>query len=120
MYYKKIYTIYELLKNADLLNNKIFIDKHWELLDYFQTLGIVQPLQLLHNMNMKNISTNKYLFSNFTLQHHSQYNFMRQEQSIIRKKINTDYTLSFECDLFSISEKRNFLTTKALLTSLIQ
>ena len=51
---------------------------------------------------MKNISTNKYLFSNFTLQHHSQYNFMRQEQSIIRKKINTDYILSFECDLFSI------------------
>ena len=102
LYYKKIYTIYELLKNADLLNNKIFIDKHWELLNYFQTIGIVQPLQLLHNMNMKNISTNKYLFSNFTLQHHSQYNFMRQEQSIIRKKINTDYTLSFECDLFSI------------------
>ena len=101
-YYKKIYTICELLKNADLLNNKIFIDKHWELLDYFQTIGIVQPLQLLHNMNIKTISTNKYLFSNFTLQHHSQYNFMRQEQSIIRKKINTDYTLSFECDLFSI------------------
>ena len=102
LYYKKIYTIYELLKNADLLNNKIFIDKHWELLDYFQTIGIVQPLQLLHNMNMKNISTNKYLFSNFTLQHHSQYNFMRQEQSIIRKKINADYTLSLECNLFNI------------------
>ena len=27
---------------------------------------------------------------------------MRQEQSINKKKINTDYTLSFENDLFSI------------------
>ena len=27
---------------------------------------------------------------------------MRQEQTIIRKKINTDYTLSFENDLYSI------------------
>ena len=27
---------------------------------------------------------------------------MRQEQSLIRKKINTDYNLSFESDLFSI------------------
>ena len=27
---------------------------------------------------------------------------MRQEQSLIRKKINTDYTLSFESNLFSI------------------
>ena len=27
---------------------------------------------------------------------------MRQEQSLIRKKINTDYNLSFETDLFSI------------------
>ena len=53
-------------------------------------------------MNMKNISSNKYLISNFKLIHHSQYNFMRQEQTIIRKKINTDYTLSFENDLFSI------------------
>ena len=102
LYYKKIYTIYELLKQGDLLNNKIFIDKHWELLDYFQTIGIVLPLQLLYTMNIKNLSTNKYLLSKFTLQHHSQYNFMRQEQSIIRNKINTDYILSFESDLFSI------------------
>ncbi len=102
IYYKKLYTIYELLKTADLLNQKIFIDKHWELLDYFQSIGIVEPLQLLHTMNIKNISLNKYLISNFKLIHHSQYNFMRQEQTIIRKKINTDYTLSFENDLFSI------------------
>jgi hypothetical protein len=102
IYYKKLYTIYELLKTADVLNQKIFIDKHWELLDYFQSIGIVEPLQLLHTMNIKNISLNKYLISNFKLIHHSQYNFMRQEQTIIRKKINTDYTLSFENDLFSI------------------
>jgi DNA polymerase III delta prime subunit len=100
LYYKKIYTLYELLKNADLLNNKIFIDKQWELLDYFQCIGIAIPLQILHAMNLK--SSNKYLIPRFNIQHHSQYNFMRQEQSLIRKKINTDYTLSFESDIFSI------------------
>jgi DNA polymerase III delta prime subunit len=104
LYYKKLYTIYELLKTADLLNNKIFIDKKWELLDYFECIGIAIPLQILHNTNVKNIlnKTNKYLISRFNIQHHSQYNFMRQEQSLIRKKINTDYTLSFESNLFSI------------------
>ena len=105
LYYKKLYTIYELLKTADLLNNKIFIDKQWELLDYFQCIGIALPLQILHTMNIKN-STNtqtiKYVNTRFNIQHHSQYNFMRQEQSLIRKKINTDYNLSFETDLFSI------------------
>ena len=105
LYYKKLYTIYELLKTADLLNNKIFIDKQWELLDYFQCIGIAIPLQILHNMNIKNITNAhniKYLIPQFHIQHHSQYNFMRQEQSLIRKKINTDYNLSFETDLFSI------------------
>ena len=104
VYYKKLYTIYELLKTADLLNNKIFIDKKWELLDYFECIGISIPLQILHNTNVKHIlnKTNKYLISKFNIQHHSQYNFMRQEQSLIRKKINTDYTLSFESNLFSI------------------
>ena len=105
LYYKKLYTIYELLKTADLLNNKIFIDKQWELLDYFQCIGIAIPLQILHTMNIKNITntqTIKYINTRFNIQHHSQYNFMRQEQSLIRKKINTDYNLSFETDLFSI------------------
>jgi len=108
LYYKKLYTIYDLLKTADLLNNKIFIDKQWDLLEYFECIGIAVPLQILHNMNIKNISNknsqtlNKYLIPKFNIQHHSQYNFMRQEQSLIRKKINTDYTLSFETDLFSI------------------
>ena len=108
LYYKKLYNIYELLKTADLLNNKIFIDKQWDLLEYFECIGIALPLQILHNMNIKNITNknsqtlNKYLIPKFNIQHHSQYNFMRQEQSLIRKKINTDYTLSFETDLFSI------------------
>jgi DNA polymerase III delta prime subunit len=100
LYYKKLYTIYELLKYSDLLNNKIFIDKNWELLEYFQYIGIALPLHILHTMNLKN--TNKYLIPRFNIQHHSQYNFMRQEQSLIRKKMNTDYTLSFETDIFSI------------------
>jgi len=104
LYYKQLYTIYELLKTADLLNNKIFIDKQWDLLDYFQSIGIAQPLQILHNINIKNINSknSKYIISKFNIQHHSQYNFMRQEQSLIRKKINTDYILSFETDIFSI------------------
>ena len=108
LYYKKLYTIYELLKTADLLNNKIFIEKQWDLLEYFECIGIALPLQILHNMNIKNINNkntqtlNKYLIPRFNIQHHSQYNFMRQEQSLIRNKINTDYTLSFETDIFSI------------------
>ena len=100
LYYKKLYTTYELLKYSDLLNNKIFIDKQWELLEYFQYIGIAIPIQILHDMNLKNV--NKYLIQRFNIQHHSQYNFMRQEQSLIRKKINTDYNLSFETDIFSI------------------
>jgi len=105
LYYKKLYTIYELLKFTDLFNNKIFIDKYWALLDYLQYIGIAKPLQLLHNMNIKNIKniqTIKYISTKFNIHHHSQYNFMRQEQSLIRNKINTDYNLSFETDLFNI------------------
>ena len=90
------------------MNNKIFIDKQWEILEYFECIGIALPLHILHNMNLKNINNkntqtlNKYFIPKFIIQHHSQYNFMRQEQTLIRKKINTDYTLSFETDLFSI------------------
>ena len=102
--YKKLYTIYELLKHADLLNNKIFIEKKWELIDYFQYIGVSKPLHILHNLNLKTNSllSSNYLLSKFQIKHHSQYNFMRQEQTIIRKKINTDYNLSYESDLFSI------------------
>jgi len=105
-YYKKLISIYDLLKSADLMNNKIFIDKEWECLEYFECIGIALPLQLLYNMNIKHSkiihTLNNYYVPKFMIQHHSQYNFMRQEQTLIRKKINTDYTLSFETDLFSI------------------
>ena len=99
-YYKFLYKIFNLLKTADLLNNSIFLDKNWDLLDFFDALGFTLPLQLLYN---KNILDNKhYIIPNFTLSHHTQYNFMRQEQSIIKKKLNLDYIKTQNIDLFNI------------------
>jgi DNA polymerase III delta prime subunit len=99
-YYKFLYKIFNLLKTADLLNNSIFLDKNWDLLDFFDALGFTLPLQLLYN---KNILDNKnYNIHNFSLSHHTQYNFMRQEQSIIKKKLNLDYIKTQNIDLFNI------------------
>ena len=106
MYYKLLYNIYELLKDADLLNNSIFLDKNWELLDYFDTIGLAIPLQMLHDKNCKSegkdSSKDTYFIPDYNLVHHTQYNFMRQEQSMIKKKLNVDYMKTYDCDLTNI------------------
>ena len=99
-YYKLLHTIYNLLKKADLLNNSIFLDKKWDLLDFFDSYGFTLPLQILHNKNITNNSI--YIISKFNLCHHTQYNFMRQEQSMIKKKKNIDYVKTHNNDLINI------------------
>jgi hypothetical protein len=110
--------IFNLLKSADLLNNSIFLDKNWDLLDYFDAFGFTLPLQLLYNKNnVDNIDNSKpnnskpnnskskansCIIPKFNLNHHTQYNFMRQEQSIIKKKINLDYIKTQNIDLVNI------------------
>ena len=99
-YYNLLYKIYTLLKNADLLNNSIFLDKNWDLLDYFDTIGFAIPLKLLHDKNI--IDNTKYIIPEFNLCHHTQYNFMRQEQSMIKKKLNINYIKTHNIDIFNI------------------
>ena len=98
-YFKLLFNIYNSLKTADLLNNTIFLDKNWEILDYFDTIGLALPLNVLHN---KNYSKEKYLINDFQLMHHTQYNFMRQEQALIRKKLNIDYGKIHDIDLINL------------------
>ena len=60
---------------------------------------------MLHDQNLSNsISNNKYkyIINDFQLSHHTQYNFMRQEQSMIKKKLNIDYMQIFDIDLTNI------------------
>ena len=99
-YYKFLSTLFNLLKNADLLNNSIFLDKNWDLLDYFDAFGFALPLQLLYKNNLDD--SNNCIVPKFNLTHHTQYNFMRQEQSIIKKKINLDYIKTQNIDLVNI------------------
>ena len=99
-YYNLLYKIYSLLKDADLMNNSIFLDKNWDLLEYFDTIGFALPLKLLHDKNI--INNTKYIIPEFTLCHHTQYNFMRQEQSIIKKKLNIDFIKTCNIDVFNI------------------
>lgn len=98
-YFKLLFNIYNSLKTADLLNNTIFLDKNWEILDYFDTIGLALPLNVLHN---KNYSNGKYLINDFQLMHHTQYNFMRQEQALIKKKLNIDYCKIHDIDLINL------------------
>ena len=99
-YYNLLCKIYKLLKDADLLNNSIFLDKNWELLEYFDTIGFALPLKILHDINI--LDNSKYMIPEFNLYHHTQYNFMRQEQSMIKKKLNIDYTKTHNIDIVNI------------------
>ena len=110
-YYNLLYNIYYLIKTADLLNNTIFLDKNWEMLDYFDTIGLALPLNILHKKNTKNNkennkennnNNNTHLIQVFQLTHHTQYNFMRQEQALIRKKLNIDYCKIHDIDLINL------------------
>ena len=141
-YYKTLYTIYNIITSADIINNKIFIDKQWDLLDYFDLFSVSMPIKILYNFNTKPyvknpISKKKYIIvkkkqqnilsnanttksisensksidieccnniyvKNFNLSHHTQYNYMRQEQAIHKKKINNDYMTTYENNINNI------------------
>ena len=42
------------------------------------------------------------MVSNFALMHHSQYNYMRQEQILYKKKLSLDYAKIFDTDITNI------------------
>jgi hypothetical protein len=106
--YKNLAKIYESIRNADLMNNSIFIDKNWELLDYFDLFSVATPASIINQINTNNaITANSASASSpnireFKLSHHTQYNFMRQEQVGNRKLLNTDFLTSFEGDITSL------------------
>lgn len=115
--YKLLNKVYNSIRDADLLNNAIFLDKKWELLDYFDIFSVGIPCITLYknNLQKKNIlpvqqlDKNKLLekkkeliVKDFNLGHHTQYNYMRQEQALNRKKIIVDYMKTNENDYTNI------------------
>jgi DNA polymerase III delta prime subunit len=118
-YYNLLSKIYNYVRDADLMNNSIFFVKNWDLIEYFDCLGIAIPLKILNDKNkMDNIvvsqntisklkkskieNVDKYYVGEFPLSHHTLYNFMRQEQSLYKKKINIDYMKTHESDIVNI------------------
>lgn len=108
--YKILTKIYESVKNADLMNNSIFLDKHWDLLDYFDIFSVGIPSKILYNHNIQQDKQDKQnseqstqlVVNDFNLGHHTQYNYMRQEQAMNRKKLNIDYIKTHENDITNI------------------
>lgn len=99
--YKTLIKSYYSVKNADLMNNSIFIDKNWELLDYFDLFSVATPASIINQVNNVSAITGSYI-KEFKLGHHTQYNFMRQEQVGNKKLLNTDYFTSFQSDIASV------------------
>lgn len=95
--YKTLAKSYQSIKIADLMNNSIFIDKNWELLDYFDLFSVATPASIINNVNCAGANIRE-----FKISHHTQYNFMRQEQVGNKKLLNTDFLTSFEGDIFSL------------------
>lgn len=101
-FYKIVYQIYNIIKDADLMNDPIFIDKYWELLDYFDCFSVAIPCIKLFNLNKTGkADDDKLAVPLFNLSHHTQYNFMRQEQSIYKKKFNIDYFKTFDSNMIN-------------------
>jgi DNA polymerase III delta prime subunit len=110
--YRQLVRVYESIKNADLMNNSIFLDKNWELLDYFDIFSVGAPSHLIYNLNnltnlnsansVNSANSANLLVKEFPLSHHSAYNFMRQEQSMNKKLINVDYVKTFDTDIANI------------------
>lgn len=98
--YKNLVKSYHSIKNADLMNNSIFIDKNWDLLDYFDLLSVAVPASIINQVN--NSGASIPIIREFKLSHHTQYNFMRQEQVGNKKLLNTDYITSFQSDIPSL------------------
>lgn len=112
-YYRLVYEIYDIIKCADIMNDPIFIDKYWDLLDYFDCFSIGFPCIKLFGVNKcisnggisnggnDNSNGDKLAVRDFSLTHHTQYNFMRQEQSQYRKRLNIDYYKTFDNDVIN-------------------
>ena len=116
-YYNILYKIYNYISLADIINNKIYINKQWELLQYVDMFSIAIPTTLLYNANIKlknnrnNTKKNEKLLkedkqqlfiNNFDLYHHTQYNYMACEHAVIKKKLNIDYIKTFETNITNI------------------
>ena len=100
--------IYDLLNMADSLNTIIFNDKNWELLNLFEYVGLALPVKEMSSLNIKQkMPSGSYIthVSNFHLQHHTQYNYMRQEQTANDKMLATDCIKTFETDPINIYYK---------------
>jgi hypothetical protein len=95
--YKNLIKCYMSIKDADLLNNPIFIDKYWDLIEYFDIFSVGTPTKIINSVNNKNAKIRE-----FNLTHHTQYNFMRQEQAMNKKIINTDYFHTMDNDITNI------------------
>ncbi len=95
--YKNLVKSYQSIRNADLMNNSIFIDKNWELLDYFDLFSVATPANIINQTNCEGANIRE-----FKLTHHTQYNFMRQEQVCYKKLLSTDYLTSFEGDISNV------------------
>jgi hypothetical protein len=92
------------------MNNSIFVDKNWDLLDHFDFMSVGYPCKILYDFNTKPTITpntassdvNSLYVHEFALTHHTQYNFMRQEQVTTKKKLNIDYLETFDNDMVNI------------------
>ena len=101
--YHNLIKVYNSIKIADLMNNSIFLDKNWELLDYFDIFSVSIPSQIINKINNQTtVSGVLPLVKEFALSHHSPYNFMRQEQSMNRKLLNSDYVKIFDTNITNI------------------
>lgn len=73
---------------SDYFSKGIYDNQEWELLSYQNYIGmyynIIQINNHLKNDKRKNSKTTQFKY-------HSNYNYMRQEQSILRKNIANDY-----------------------------
>jgi hypothetical protein len=109
-YYKVLEQVYKCVAEGDLMNNSIFVDKNWDLLDHFDFMSVGYPCKILYDFNKKPIESthnksnnlNSLYVNQFALTHHTQYNFMRQEQVTTKKKINIDYLETFDNDMVNI------------------
>ena len=113
-YYKVLEHVYKCVAECDLMNNTIFVDKNWDLLDHFDFMSVGYPCKILYDFNKKPVNevqarpeitskeVNNLYVNEFALTHHTQYNFMRQEQVTTKKKLNIDYLETFDTDMINI------------------
>ena len=119
-YYNILYKIYNYISIADIINNNFFVNKQWELLQYVDMFSIAIPTTILYNINIKqsknntkaqtikntqtiqNTQTTQLYINNFDLCHHSQYNYMSCEHSMLKKKLNIDYINTYEKNIINI------------------